>query len=76
MENFIVKALTRRVKGRSVPPARRLVYTVYFSLGVIALLSGLETAHMAFLRSWNSEVFAAMTGLVGTVTGVLIGQHA
>jgi hypothetical protein len=52
------------------------VYTVYFSLSVIALLSGLETAHMAFLHSWNSEVFAVMMGLIGTVTGVLIGQRA
>jgi hypothetical protein len=28
------------------------------------------------LHSWNSEVFAGITGLVGTVTGVLIGRHA
>jgi hypothetical protein len=49
---------------------------VYFSLGTIALLSGLETAHMAFLHSWNSEIFAVITGFVGTVSGVLIGHHA
>jgi hypothetical protein len=27
------------------------------------------------LRVWNSEIFAAITGLIGTVTGVLIGRH-
>jgi hypothetical protein len=39
-------------------------------------LSALEIAHMAFLGTWNSEVFAGITGLIGTVSGVLIGQHA
>jgi hypothetical protein len=68
--------LTRKVKGRSKPPSRRLLYTVYFSLGTVALLSALEIAHMAFLHEWNSQIFAAITGLIGTVTGVLIGQHA
>jgi len=31
---------------------------------------------MAFLGSWNSEVFAGITGLIGTVTGILVGQKA
>jgi len=39
-------------------------------------LSALEVAHMAFLGSWNSEVFAAITGLIGTVAGILVGQRA
>jgi len=34
----------------------------------------LETqSHLAFLGVWNSEIFAAITGLVGTVTGIIIG---
>ena len=31
---------------------------------------------MAFMRVWNAEVFAAVTGLIGTVTGILIGKKA
>jgi hypothetical protein len=37
-------------------------------------LSALEIAHMAFLGAWNSEVFAAITGLIGTISGILISQ--
>jgi len=31
---------------------------------------------MAFLGTWSSEVFAGITGLIGTVSGILIGQKA
>jgi hypothetical protein len=39
-------------------------------------LSAVEIAHMAFLHSWNSEIFASMTGLTGLITGILIGHHS
>jgi len=49
---------------------------VKFSFVVIGCLVALETANLAFLHSWNSEVFAGISGLIGTVTGVLIGHHS
>jgi hypothetical protein len=30
---------------------------------------------MAFLHTWNSEVFSAITGLIGLVTGIFIGHR-
>lgn len=54
----------------------KLVYAVKFAISIILCLSGLEVAHMAFLGSWSSEVFAGITGLIGTVTGILVGQKA
>lgn len=80
----IKKALTRRVsvkRGRGqqmleVAPSERLVLGVKFAMGMVGCLSALEVAHMAFLGSWSSEIFAAITGLIGTVSGVLISQHA
>jgi hypothetical protein len=45
-------------------------------LGTIALLTGLEVAQMAFLHSWNNEVFAVLVGFIGTVSGVIIGHHS
>ena len=80
----IKKALTRRVsvkRGRGqqtleVTPSERLVLGVKFAIAMTLILSALEVAHMAFLGSWSSEIFAAITGLIGTVSGVLIGQHA
>jgi tetrahydromethanopterin S-methyltransferase subunit E len=39
-------------------------------------LTTLEVAHVIFLGKWNSEVFAAITGLSGTVIGIFMGQKA
>jgi len=85
MRDWIKKALTRKTsrKGRRgkeqiiiVPPSERLVYGVKFAMAMTVCLSAIEIAHIAFLGEWNSEIFAAVTGLIGTVSGVLIGQRA
>lgn len=81
MPDWVKRVLTRRVqsKGKQVivlEPNEKLVYAVKFALGMTACLSALEVAHMAFLGKWNSEVFAVIAGLVGTVTGILVGQKA
>jgi len=80
----IKKALTRKIsvkRGRGqqnieIPPSERLVLGVRFAIVMTLILSALEVAHMAFLGSWSSEIFAAISGLIGTVSGVLISQHA
>jgi hypothetical protein len=78
--DIIKRALTRRRKqrGRVVieEPAKSLVYVVKFSIGMTACLAAVEIAHMALLRTWNSEVFAAITGLSGTVMGIFVGQKS
>jgi hypothetical protein len=85
MTDWIRKALTKTVqrkgsRGREqivvVQPNEKLVYAVKFAIGMTVCLSALEIAHMAFLGTWNSEVFAGITGLIGTVSGILIGQKA
>jgi len=84
MRDWIKKALTRKIsvkRGRGeqiveIPPSERLVLGVKFAIAMVVCLSGLEVAHMFLLGSWSSEVFAAITGLIGTVSGVVITQHA
>ena len=85
MTDLIRKALTKTVqrkgsRGREqivvVQPNEKLVYAVKFAIGMTVCLSALEIAHMAFLGTWSSEVFAGITGLIGTVSGILIGQKA
>lgn len=85
MKDIIKHALTRKIhrkgsRGKDqvivIQPSEKLVLGVKFAMGMTICLSALEVAHMAFLGTWNSEVFAAITGLIGTVSGVLIGQHA
>ena len=85
MRDWVKTALTRKIarKGRRgkeqiivIPPSEKLVYGVKFAMAMTVCLSAIEIAHIAFLGRWNSEVFAAITGLIGTVSGVLIGQRA
>jgi hypothetical protein len=80
------KLLTRRVlvqdshgkKTREVilEPDEKLVYGVKLVLGMTGFLSGIEVASMAFLHEWNSDIFAAITNLIGLITGILISQKS
>jgi len=79
MKNPIRKALTKTIparKGRQVevPPSERLLYAVYFSLGMVACLTALEAVHLIILGRWNSEIFTVISGLVGNITGIFLTQ--
>ena len=80
MNDWVKRALARKSVSRGrvtvEDPNEKLVWGVKFAVGMTLCLSGLEVAHMAFLGSWNSEVFAAITGLAGTITGIFVGQKA
>ncbi len=80
MVDPIKHALTRRrfQRGRLVDeePDETLVYVVKFGIGMTVCFSAIEIANMAFLHSWNSEIFSAITGLVGIVVGVFVGRKA
>jgi len=81
MADWIKRALTRRrttdktaAPAEEIAPSERLVLGVKFAIALTFSLTALEIAHLALLRSWNSEVFATITGLAGTITGILISQ--
>ena len=89
MPDFFKRALTKKLhrqptRGKSsgrariiiVEPDAKLVYLVKFSIGMTVCLTGLEIAYMAFMHVWNTEIFAAITGLIGTITGIFVGQKA
>jgi len=79
MADWVKRALTRRRPrgSRAVEEAdERLVVVVKFALGMTACLAAIEIVNLLVLRVWNSEVFAAITGLIGTVSGIFIGQKA
>jgi len=79
MADPIKRALTRRrvQRGRIVneEPDEKLVYMVKFAIAMLACLSAVEIAHLALMQTWNSEVFSAITGLVGTVMGIFVGKR-
>jgi hypothetical protein len=84
MTDWIKRALTRKVhrgpRGKEqiiiVQPNEKLIYVVKFAICMTICFSALQIAHMAFMHSWNSEIFAAITGLSGTVMGIFVGQKA
>ena len=81
MKNPLRKALTKTIqikRGRQVevPPSERLLYAVYFSLGMVACLTVLEAVHLIVLGEWNSEIFTVISGLVGNITGIFLTQKA
>ena len=88
MTEWVRRALTRRITNKTqlqenteataeeVSPSERLVLGTKFAIALVFCLSAIEIAHLALLGTWNSEVFAAITGLAGTITGILISQKS
>jgi len=64
------------VRGRAaeieLEPSERLVYGVYFAMAALASLTFLEAVYLVVLHTFSSEIFAAITGLIGTIVGVLV----
>ena len=85
MADWIRQALTRKIRRKGtrgnqhvviVEPNEKLVYAVKFAISMTVCLSSLEVAHMAFLHSWNTEIFVAISSLITFVSGIIIGQKA
>jgi len=76
----IRRALARKrvSRGRVIveEPNPKLVLVVKFGLCMTVCFSGLELVHILLLGSWNSEIFAAISGLTGTISGIFVGQKA
>jgi len=82
MRNYIKEALTRKMPVRSprnrriteieVEPSDKLVYGVYFAITALISLTILEATYILVLRTFSSEIFSAITGLIGTIFGVLL----
>ena len=81
MKDWIRKALTKTIqpKGKRQPiiiePNPKLVYTLKFAIATTISLTTLEITHITILHTWNSEIFAAITALTGTITGILLGSY-
>ncbi len=81
MVNLVKRALTRRrqTRGRNPvveEPDERLVLGVEFAIAMAIILSCLEVVSMVFLNTWNSEIFAAITCLTGTIVGLFVGKKS
>jgi len=73
---LVQEGARKKLKRVEVPPSEKLVSGLCFAIAALIGLVILEVAHMAFLGNWNSEIFAAVTALIGTITGIFISQRA
>jgi hypothetical protein len=84
LRNPLRQALTKTIRLShkrkpievKVTPSEKLLYAVYFSIGMTACLTVLETVHLIVLGKWNSEIFTVIAGLVGNITGIFLTQKA
>jgi len=85
MNNFIRKALTRTIfvrasRGKTrqveVSPSEKLVYGMYFAITALVCLTALEATYILILDNFSSEIFAAITLVIGTILGAFFGQKA
>ena len=83
--NAFKRALTKKlaVKGPrgktrevEVPPSTKLLYGVYFAVAALMCLTGLEITYLVVVRAFSSEIFAAVTLVIGTILGAFFGQKA
>ncbi|MCW4005371.1 MAG: hypothetical protein NWF04_02040 [Candidatus Bathyarchaeota archaeon] len=64
----------RKTKRVEIPPSKTLLYGVYVATAMLVVLTVLEVTHMMFLGSFNTEIFATITLVVGTLLGTFFGQ--
>ncbi|MFQ6094853.1 MAG: hypothetical protein ACE5NN_01800 [Candidatus Bathyarchaeia archaeon] len=80
MKKIIRRALTKTVREKrkeiEVPPSEHIVWIVCFATVCLIGLIVLEAIHMIRFGSWNTEIFGAITGLVGTITGIFLSRRA
>ena len=84
MKERISKLLTKKVLVKSgekvkrveIPPSQTLIYGVLIAIATLVLLVTLEIAHMTIMGSFNVEIFATITLVVGTILGTFFGQKA
>lgn len=76
MRDFIRKALTKKHGRTEVPPSQRLVLGIQFAVVALLCLTSLEIAYMVVAGAFSSEIFAAITLVIGTILGTFFGQKA
>ena len=89
MKNPIKKALTRKTRLTAVkdprnqtqlelevPPSQKLLYGIYFAIAALITLTTLEATHMLVFHSFNNEILAAITLIIGTILGAFFTQRS
>jgi len=85
MRDWLRKAFTRKIvvedrrgeiRTKLEPPSPRLILGVQFAIIALISLTALETIHMVVVKSFSSEIFAAISLVIGTILGAFFGTKA
>jgi hypothetical protein len=80
LKRFFTRTIFLTVKGKKhsvkLEPSQRLILYLQFAVAAFFGLVALQISALVFLHVWSGEVFATITGLLGTVTGILIYHDA
>ena len=83
MRNVIKEALVRRVRVKGPrgqvryveePPSQKLLYGIYFAFVALIALTILEAIHIIVVKAFSSEIFSAISLVVGTILGAFFSQ--
>lgn len=70
------KRRSRKFKHAGAFSEQQLRYGLFFAFTALIALVILEALHMTIFGKFNDEVFIALYGLIGTITGTLISHKA
>jgi hypothetical protein len=59
-----------------IQPSQRLVLGIQFAIVALLCLTGLEIVYMVVVKAFSSEIFAAISLVIGTILGAVFGQKA
>jgi len=71
-----IKSSRGQVRNIEVPPSQKLVLGIYFAVASLISLTALEITYIVVLKAFSSEVFAAVSLVIGTILGAVFGQKA
>jgi len=83
MRNIIKQALARtvqvkvrkgHVKKIEVPPSQKLLYGMYFAFAALIALTILEATYIIIIHAFSTEIFAAISLVIGTILGAFFSQ--
>jgi len=70
---YKLKGKSKKIERVDVPPSEHFVYFMRFIFLALLSLVTLQTTCLIFLHEWSSEIFAAITSLIGAIVGAFIG---
>ncbi len=57
-----------------VPPSQKLLYGMYFAFTALAALTLLEAIYILVVKTFSSEIFSAISLVIGTILGTFFSQ--